>query len=98
MKVIIAGSGPAGLVLAHCLLKAGIDDFVILERRKNPIDETGAGLGLWPHTVRILDQLGLLDEARKRVPEVKDMKRSVHLDPKGGIISESELFRMIAEK
>jgi 2-polyprenyl-6-methoxyphenol hydroxylase-like FAD-dependent oxidoreductase len=95
MRVIIVGSGPAGLSLAHCLLKAGIDDFVVLEQRSNPVDELGTGLGLWPHTVRILDQLGLLEEARKLVLE---MKTNVHLGPKGELIAEGDLFIMIAAK
>jgi len=95
MRVIIIGSGPAGLGFAHCLLKAGIDDFVILEQRPNPADRLGAALGLWPHAVRILDQLGILDEARKLVPE---MKKSLHLGPKGDLISESDLFQMVVAK
>lgn len=58
-KVIIVGGGLAGLGLAHCLTKAGID-FLVLERGDDLTPPGGASLAMWPHNVRVLDQLGLL--------------------------------------
>ncbi|ROW15907.1 hypothetical protein VPNG_02531 [Cytospora leucostoma] len=63
-RVIIVGGGPNGLCLAHALHLADID-YVLLERGGEIINQDGASIALWPHSVRILDQLGLLDEARK---------------------------------
>jgi 2-polyprenyl-6-methoxyphenol hydroxylase-like FAD-dependent oxidoreductase len=95
MRAIIVGSGPAGLTMAHALRKAGITDFVVLERRPNPVEVSGASLGLWPQAVRVLDQLDILEEARKLVPE---MRTSIHLDPTGKLVSRSNLFDMIVER
>jgi len=95
MRAIIVGSGPAGLVMGHCLLRAGIDDFVILERRADAVDDTGAGLGFWPQTFRILDQLDMLDDFLKMsVP----MRRSVHLDSQGRVFQEGNIFEMMQEQ
>ncbi|KAH8657759.1 hypothetical protein BX600DRAFT_499833 [Xylariales sp. PMI_506] len=94
MRIVIIGAGPAGLVMAHCLLRAGIDDFVILERRKAVVESSGAGLGLWPHSVRVMDQLGLLGEMKKLVPK---MDMSVVLGPLGELLSENPLFDRITE-
>lgn len=63
-KVIIIGGGLSGLGLAHCLDRAGID-FLVLERNQEICIADGASLALWPHNVRILDQLGLLEDAEK---------------------------------
>lgn len=63
-RAVIVGGGPTGLCLAHALHLAGID-YVLLERGSEVVVQDGAGLALWPHSVRILDQLGLLDEARR---------------------------------
>lgn len=68
-RVIIVGAGPNGLLLAHALHQAGID-YIILERsqtipnQEDDTDDTTA-LVLWPHSARILDQLGLLRRAKK---------------------------------
>lgn len=94
MRIIITGAGPAGLAMGHCLLRAGIDDFVILERRETVIEATGAGLGLWPHSIRIMDQLGLLDEMKKAVPE---MDMSVVLGPRGELLAENPMFARVTE-
>ncbi|PKS05449.1 hypothetical protein jhhlp_008825 [Lomentospora prolificans] len=96
MRVIIIGAGPTGLVLAHALIKAGIDDFVLLERREQVVDESGAGLGLWPQGVRILDQLGngMFEEAEQIVPK---MKRSVRLGNEGDLVLSTDLFAHIEE-
>ncbi|KAK2603057.1 hypothetical protein N8I77_009541 [Diaporthe amygdali] len=63
-RVIIVGGGPNGLALAHALHLTGID-YTLLEREPTILTDDGTPLALWPHSVRILDQLGLLDEARK---------------------------------
>ncbi|KAK3357850.1 FAD binding domain-containing protein [Lasiosphaeria hispida] len=63
-KAIIVGGGPAGLVTGHCLAKAGID-FEILESRAKHEVGAGGSNALWPHNVRVFDQLGLLEETRK---------------------------------
>ncbi|CAI4213653.1 unnamed protein product [Parascedosporium putredinis] len=96
MRVIIIGAGPAGLALGHALTQAGIDDFVILERRQKVVEATGAGLGLWPHAVRILDQLGngLFEAAEKIVPK---MKKSVRLGNEGGLVLATDLFAHVEE-
>lgn len=62
-RAIIVGGGPVGLGMAHALNHAGID-WVILERDTQIPSPSGASVALWPQSVRILDQLGLLDEAK----------------------------------
>ncbi|KAH1304729.1 hypothetical protein KXW98_001578 [Aspergillus fumigatus] len=57
-KVIIVGGSIAGLTLAHCLSKAGID-YIVLEKRKHIAPQEGASIGILPHGGRILEQLGL---------------------------------------
>jgi 2-polyprenyl-6-methoxyphenol hydroxylase-like FAD-dependent oxidoreductase len=59
-KVIVVGGGPAGLTAAHALHLAGID-FVILERNDDVAVDVGASLVLGPHSMRFMQQLGLLD-------------------------------------
>ncbi|ROW03479.1 hypothetical protein VSDG_01303 [Cytospora chrysosperma] len=68
-KVIIAGGGPAGLIAAHSLSKAGID-FVVLERRPEVLEDVGASLVVFPHNMRVLSQFGLLPKLREIGHEV----------------------------
>jgi 2-polyprenyl-6-methoxyphenol hydroxylase-like FAD-dependent oxidoreductase len=63
-RVIIVGGGPIGLLAVHCLSKAGID-FVLLERRDTLSPDSGASIGIYPSTIRIFDQLGLLGPLQK---------------------------------
>lgn len=95
MRIIIVGAGPVGLMFAHTLLRAGITDFLLLERSSDVVKPSGAGLGLWPQNVRVFDQLGLLDEASKLAPR---MRRSLHLSPNGSLLSTSDLFYMFERK
>ncbi|ORY68469.1 FAD binding domain-containing protein [Pseudomassariella vexata] len=90
-RVIIAGGGPVALVAMHALNKAGIDS-IILEKR-NALDVlSGASLAVWPHNVRILDQLGLLQEAESiYLPVLK--KHNLRRD--GSEISRSNMFEAI---
>jgi 2-polyprenyl-6-methoxyphenol hydroxylase-like FAD-dependent oxidoreductase len=59
-RVIVVGAGPAGLLTAHALHAANID-FVVLERRSDIIPDLGGTLCFFPHSVRILKQLGLMN-------------------------------------
>lgn len=62
-KAIIVGGGPVGLLAAHAFFQAGID-FVVLERRDTVRSHQGSSIALGPPTLRLLDQLGLLDAGR----------------------------------
>ena len=95
MRVIIIGAGPAGLTTAHCLLRQGITDVVLLDRRADPLEQTGACLVLWPHSARIMNQLGLLDELEKRGGI---MHNSYHYTPEGVEFAQSPFFDIIKEK
>ncbi|KAL7934095.1 hypothetical protein V8C35DRAFT_327541 [Trichoderma chlorosporum] len=63
-KVIIVGGGPVGLTAAHALYKAGIE-FVLLERAKEIAIDVGASLVLAPSSLRVLHQLGLLNQLQE---------------------------------
>ncbi|KAL6406611.1 hypothetical protein AUP68_09411 [Ilyonectria robusta] len=93
-RVVIVGGGPVGLCLAHSLSLAGID-YILLEGRSTVVEKTGLGLALWPHGVRILDQIGLLEEGRKVYLPVKDKYN--HL-PDGSEINHSDLYQEIEKK
>ncbi|GAA3528317.1 FAD-dependent monooxygenase [Amycolatopsis ultiminotia] len=64
-RVIIAGAGIVGLSTALSLRQAGFE--VAVRERAPRIRETGAVLGVWPHTIRELERIGLgarLDEIK----------------------------------
>ncbi|KAF7504427.1 hypothetical protein GJ744_002231 [Endocarpon pusillum] len=61
LKVIIVGGSVAGLTLAHCLYRAGID-YVVLESREDIAPKQGASIGIFANGARILDQLGIYSE------------------------------------
>lgn len=86
-KVVIVGGGPVGLIAAHILSAVNID-YVVLERHRSFETENGATIAIWPHNVRILDQLGLLDSIRKLDIQVHD---KVNLHPDGRIIAQSDM-------
>ncbi|KAF1808473.1 FAD/NAD(P)-binding domain-containing protein [Eremomyces bilateralis CBS 781.70] len=69
-RAIIVGGGIAGLFMAHALEAAGID-YVLLERALEPVEERGAGFGLWPQNFRVVDQLGMLEDIEKLGSEFK---------------------------
>ncbi len=56
--VLVVGSGPTGLTLAHELALAGVRP-VIIDRMPSP-NEHSKALGLQPRTVEILAMRGLL--------------------------------------
>ncbi|KAG0234132.1 hypothetical protein BGW42_006872 [Actinomortierella wolfii] len=59
-QVTIAGLGIAGALLALCLERAGID-YIVLERAQH-LKPLGTGMTITASTIRIFDQLGMLDE------------------------------------
>lgn len=64
LKVVIVGGSVAGLTLANCLEKAGIE-YVLLERGEQIVYEGGASIGLMPNGLRIMDQLDVYEAIRK---------------------------------
>ncbi|KAJ8132105.1 hypothetical protein O1611_g1518 [Lasiodiplodia mahajangana] len=64
-RVVIIGAGPTGLYMAHALHAAKID-FIILEKSPPTFWERGNHLLIWPHTARLLDQIGLYEDAKRR--------------------------------
>ncbi|KAH6884576.1 FAD binding domain-containing protein [Thelonectria olida] len=90
-RAVIVGGGPVGLCLAHSLSLAGID-YILLESRDEVVEKTGLGLALWPHGVRILDQLGLLEEGRKVYLPMND---KYNHRPDGSEINHSDLYTEI---
>ncbi|GME23337.1 Monooxygenase FAD-binding protein [Neofusicoccum parvum] len=61
VTVGIVGGGIAGLTLANILEQSGIS-YILWEARDEIAPPEGASLGLMPNGLRILDQLGLIDE------------------------------------
>jgi 2-polyprenyl-6-methoxyphenol hydroxylase-like FAD-dependent oxidoreductase len=68
---------------------------VLLEQRDTVIEESGFGLALWPHGVRVLDQLGLLDEGHEMCLLMKD---KYNLWPDGSEIGHNNLYEAIEQK
>jgi len=58
--VVIAGGGPAGLMLAAELALAGVDVVVVERRVTQDVDGSRAG-GLHSRTIEVLDQRGIAD-------------------------------------
>lgn len=87
-KVIVVGGGLAGLGLAHSLSKAGID-YVVLERADDLTPQGGASLAMWPHNVRVLDQLGLL----KQMEEIDcHIRNKVNVRKDGSVMQKSNML------
>lgn len=92
-KVIVVGGGLAGLGLAHSFTKAGID-FVVLERGEDLTPPGGASLAMWPHNVRVLDQLGLL----KGMEEIDcNIKYKYNVKKDGALMAKSNMLEHAGE-
>jgi 2-polyprenyl-6-methoxyphenol hydroxylase-like FAD-dependent oxidoreductase len=64
MRVIIIGSGIAGLSSAIALRKVGIE--AVIYERAPELKEIGAGISLWANALRALDYIGAGDSVRER--------------------------------
>ncbi|PKX90478.1 FAD-dependent oxidoreductase [Aspergillus novofumigatus IBT 16806] len=64
--VIIVGGSIAGLTLAHCLERAGIDH-IVLEKGTHVAPQVGASIGVLPNGARILDQLDIYREIEHHI-------------------------------
>jgi 2-polyprenyl-6-methoxyphenol hydroxylase-like FAD-dependent oxidoreductase len=76
-RVIVVGGGPVGLSCAHALSQAGID-FIILEQRSSFVIDAGANLILVPMSMRVLAQLGLLEELKQVSSPLNIINRMDH--------------------
>ncbi|KAL4811695.1 hypothetical protein BDW67DRAFT_189433 [Aspergillus spinulosporus] len=92
-RVIIVGGSIAGLTLAHCLHRLGIE-YVVLERREEISPQEGASVGIMPNGGRILDQLGLYDQ----IEELIEPLYSAHMLYPGGFSFQSQYPKILRER
>lgn len=94
-RVIIVGAGPVGLYMAHALQRAGID-FVVLEKRSTVLDTAGQVLFVWPQTVRLFDQIGLLQPMEEAAMRLNSKRRIC--GNTGQVLTDSEFWKHMYEK
>ncbi|KAK8097764.1 uncharacterized protein PG998_013250 [Apiospora kogelbergensis] len=94
-RVIIVGAGPVGLYLAHALSRAGID-YVVLEQHESVRRWQGAGVLLWPQTLRLLNQIGLYEKAEE-IFTVSHIMTDL-LTGNGRVIKSTPLWSMLGEQ
>lgn len=86
-SITIAGGGIGGLCAALCLHEAG-HDIHVYESVRSPV-ELGVGINVLPHSVRVLDELGLLasmDAIGVRTGELRFVSRDgieIWAEPRG---------------
>ncbi|KAK8121825.1 hypothetical protein PG984_010495 [Apiospora sp. TS-2023a] len=90
-KAIIIGGGPVGMYLAHALQETGID-YVLCEKRDAIPPATAFGLFLWPHGLRLLHQVGLID----RTEAISSLLTKItHAGPAGDVVREYSDFKFL---
>src|SRR5215472_8385660 len=67
--VVVVGAGPGGSAAAYFLSRRGLD-VLLLDRATFPRDKT-CGDGLTPRALRILDEMGLLEDVTRRACKVE---------------------------
>ncbi|KAJ5371886.1 hypothetical protein N7517_003892 [Penicillium concentricum] len=91
-KVLIAGGSLVGLGLALAFERAGID-YELFEKG-DFATQLGASIGIHPHTIRILEQLGVWKDIEKQVVPLKGRN---HYDGNGHCFEESHVLEDINE-
>jgi FAD dependent monooxygenase len=92
-RVIIVGGSVSGQTLALALEMANID-YILLEKYDTFAPEVGASIGMFANGMRILDQLGVVDEIESKAePQTLSFMR----DEKGHAFSCTELNSKLAD-
>ena len=94
LRVIIAGGSIAGLTLAHCLERLGID-YLILEGYRAIAPQVGASIGILPNGARILDQIGCFDDI---FDLVEPLGHSSTWDATGKLLSASDYPQLLEKR
>lgn len=93
-EVIIAGGGIAGVTLALMFEKLGISYF-LLEGRDTLESDRGAGIGLQPNGLRVLDQLGLVEDIEEAtIP----LEKWFSYDSEGNLMNDSDAMGQYRDK
>ncbi|OCK78222.1 FAD/NAD(P)-binding domain-containing protein [Lepidopterella palustris CBS 459.81] len=93
-KAIIIGGSVSGMTMAHMLERAGID-YIVLERGSEVTFNGGASIGLQPHGLRIMDQMGMYEDILKTTTP---MALACHRLPNGKAFARSEFTLEIEER
>ncbi|KAJ5560716.1 hypothetical protein N7513_003115 [Penicillium frequentans] len=91
-KILIAGGSLVGLGLALCFERAGIE-YELFEKG-DFAPQLGASIGLHPHTIRILQQLGVWEDIEKEVVPLQHRK---HYAGDGSCFEDSHVLVNIEE-
>ena len=94
LKVIIVGASIAGLTLAHCLDRNGID-YVVLEAYKEIAPQIGASIGIFANGARILDQIGCFDDIYELV---EPLGRASSWIDNGKLLVETDAPRLLYKR
>lgn len=90
--VIIVGGSLVGLTTALALEKAGID-YVLLEKGEIA-PHLGASISTYPHTQRVMEQLGVWPEIKASAVPLGMRK---HYDRKGKLFEDSAILQEISK-
>ncbi|KAJ7185366.1 FAD binding domain-containing protein [Mycena filopes] len=93
-SVLIAGAGPAGLILAIVLLKNGVSVRIIDKEPKHRIGSRGAGIQ--PRTLELYDILDILPEFLKVASTTLPMKRMYELPGGTKVVKELPVAEFVA--
>ncbi|KAJ5728386.1 hypothetical protein N7493_004716 [Penicillium malachiteum] len=91
-KVLIAGGSLVGLGLALAFERAGVN-YELFEKG-DFAPQLGASVGLHPHTIRILEQLGVWKDIEDQIVPLQDRN---HYDEKGYCFEESHVIARIQD-